>query len=68
VTGRLVPDFVGHWVGAVTEAREAGETDERLFAEETALAALVISIAAINVWNRLNVSTRQLAGSVQAWG
>jgi len=36
--------------------------------DETALAALVISIAAINVWNRLNVSTRQLAGSVQAWG
>jgi AhpD family alkylhydroperoxidase len=36
--------------------------------EETALAALLISIAAINVWNRLNVSTRQLAGSVQAWG
>jgi AhpD family alkylhydroperoxidase len=35
--------------------------------DETALAALVISIAAINVWNRLNVSTRQLAGSVQAW-
>jgi AhpD family alkylhydroperoxidase len=36
--------------------------------DETALAALVISIAAINVWNRLNVSTRQIAGSVQAWG
>jgi AhpD family alkylhydroperoxidase len=36
--------------------------------DETALAGLVISIAAINVWNRLNVSTRQPAGSVQAWG
>jgi AhpD family alkylhydroperoxidase len=33
--------------------------------DEKALAALVISIATINVWNRLNVSTRQLAGSVQ---
>jgi AhpD family alkylhydroperoxidase len=33
--------------------------------DEKALAALVISIATINVWNRLNASTRQLAGSVQ---
>jgi AhpD family alkylhydroperoxidase len=29
--------------------------------DEPALAALVISIAAINVWNRLNVTTRQMA-------
>jgi AhpD family alkylhydroperoxidase len=30
--------------------------------DEKALAALVLSIAAINVWNRLNVATRQVAG------
>jgi AhpD family alkylhydroperoxidase len=30
--------------------------------DEPALAALVISIATINVWNRLNVATRQVAG------
>jgi alkylhydroperoxidase family enzyme len=32
--------------------------------DERALAALIISIATINVWNRLNVTTRQVAGSV----
>jgi AhpD family alkylhydroperoxidase len=30
--------------------------------DETALAGLVLSIAGINVWNRLNVATRQPAG------
>ncbi len=30
--------------------------------DEPALAALIIAIANINVWNRLNVTTRQLAG------
>jgi AhpD family alkylhydroperoxidase len=30
--------------------------------DEQALAALVISIATVNVWNRLNVTTRQVAG------
>ncbi len=30
--------------------------------DEQALAALVIAIATINVWNRLNVVTRQVAG------
>lgn len=30
--------------------------------DERALAALVIAIATINVWNRVNVSTRQIAG------
>jgi hypothetical protein len=30
--------------------------------DEQALAALVIAIAAINMWNRLNVTTRQVAG------
>jgi AhpD family alkylhydroperoxidase len=32
--------------------------------DEPALAALIISIALINFWNRLNVATRQVAGSV----
>jgi AhpD family alkylhydroperoxidase len=30
--------------------------------DETALSTLLLSIALINVWNRLNVSTRQVAG------
>ena len=30
--------------------------------DEPALAALLIAIASINVWNRLNVATRQPAG------
>jgi AhpD family alkylhydroperoxidase len=32
--------------------------------DEAGLAALVITIAATNAWNRINASTRQLAGSV----
>jgi AhpD family alkylhydroperoxidase len=32
--------------------------------DETALAGLIIAIANINVWNRLNIATRQVAGSV----
>jgi AhpD family alkylhydroperoxidase len=35
--------------------------------DEPALAALLISIASINVWNRLNVATRQVAGSGPRW-
>ncbi|MEO9174104.1 MAG: carboxymuconolactone decarboxylase family protein [Gaiellales bacterium] len=31
--------------------------------DEQALAGLVLSIASINVWNRLNVVTRQVAGA-----
>ena len=31
--------------------------------DERALAALVLTIAQINVWNRLNVATRQVAGA-----
>jgi len=31
--------------------------------DEPALAALVLAIATVNVWNRLNVATRQVAGS-----
>ncbi len=30
--------------------------------DERALAALVIAIAAVNAWNRLNIATRQVAG------
>jgi AhpD family alkylhydroperoxidase len=33
--------------------------------DEQALASLVLAIAQINVWNRVNVTTRQVAG--QAW-
>ena len=33
--------------------------------DERALAGLLLAIAAINVWNRLNVSTRQIAGEWQ---
>ena len=32
--------------------------------DESQLSALLISIATVNVWNRLNVATRQVAGSV----
>jgi AhpD family alkylhydroperoxidase len=34
--------------------------------DETQLASLVLSIASINVWNRLNVSVKQVAGA--SWG
>jgi len=34
--------------------------------DETQLGALVIDIASINVWNRLNVATRQVVGQ-QSW-
>jgi AhpD family alkylhydroperoxidase len=36
--------------------------------DEPALAALIIAIATINVWNRLNVTTRQVAGEWVASG
>src|SRR5262245_8560725 len=32
--------------------------------DERALSALLLSIATINVWNRLNAATRQVAGSL----
>ncbi|HLL49317.1 MAG TPA: carboxymuconolactone decarboxylase family protein [Thermomicrobiales bacterium] len=31
--------------------------------DEPALAALILSIATVNVWNRLNAATRQVAGA-----
>ena len=34
--------------------------------DEPALAVLSISIGLIHVWNRLNVTTRQVAGSIPA--
>ena len=37
--------------------------EAKLYYDEPQLAALVLSIAATNVWNRLNVATRQVAGS-----
>jgi AhpD family alkylhydroperoxidase len=32
--------------------------------EETELAGLLLAIASINVWNRLNAATRQIVGSI----
>jgi AhpD family alkylhydroperoxidase len=32
--------------------------------DETELAGLVLAIASINVWNRLNAATRQIVGSI----
>ena len=32
--------------------------------DDAALASLVLSIAAVNAWNRINAATRQVAGSV----
>jgi len=32
--------------------------------DERALAVLTLAIASVNVWNRLNVATRQVAGSI----
>ena len=32
--------------------------------DERALAALIVAIAAINAWNRINATTRQIGGSV----
>ncbi len=36
--------------------------------DQAALSALVLSIAMINLWNRLNVTTRQVAGAVAHGG
>lgn len=35
--------------------------------DELALSGLLLAISTINVWNRLNVATRQLAGSAAKW-
>jgi AhpD family alkylhydroperoxidase len=49
--GEAVPDEV--WDEAARHYDEAG------------LASLVLAIAAINAWNRINVTTRQVAGAFQ---
>jgi AhpD family alkylhydroperoxidase len=42
--------------------------DAARYYDETQLAALVLAIAAINAWNRLNVVTRQISGEwVSQW-
>jgi AhpD family alkylhydroperoxidase len=35
--------------------------------DEEQLAAIVLAIASINVWNRLNVATRQVAAGADGW-
>jgi len=40
--------------------------EARRYYDETALAGLILAIAVINVWNRLNVTTRQVAGTMPA--
>ncbi len=53
---------------AVTRLNETDPVPDEIWNEaarhydESALASLLISIAAINVWNRFNVATRQPAG------
>lgn len=39
--------------------------EAKLHYDEKPLAGLVLQIAAINVWNRLNVATRQVVGAVK---
>ena len=62
------------WVWALTESAtrlsdRAGAVPDEIWNEaarhydELALAQLVLSIAMINAWNRINVTTRQIAGS-----
>jgi alkylhydroperoxidase family enzyme len=47
----------------------ADAVDDELWAEvtrhydEQAVAGLILAIATVNVWNRLNAATRQVAGS-----
>ena len=55
---------------ALTSLREGSESvtdaiwdDARRHYNEEALAALIIAIANINVWNRLNIATRQVSGA-----
>ena len=38
---------------------------ERQHYDEAALATLILAIANINVWNRLNAATRQIAGDTE---
>ncbi len=58
---------------AVTRLNETDPVPDAIWEEarrhydERALAALLLSISAVNVWNRLNIATRQVAGA-QKWG
>jgi len=54
--------LIGHRPEAVSD--EVWDEARRHFSE-TDLAVLVLQIAQINLWNRLNVTTRQIAGSVK---
>ena len=44
---------------------DAVSDDAARYYDETALAALVIATTAIKAWNRINVTTRQVAGSAR---
>jgi AhpD family alkylhydroperoxidase len=55
---------------AVTQLGRDGVPDEiwneaAKHYDETQLAGLVLHIATVNVWNRLNVTTRQVAGKIE---
>jgi AhpD family alkylhydroperoxidase len=55
----------------VTRLADGGQVSDELWDEvaghysETELAALIMSISTINLWNRLNAGTQQIAGA--AW-
>ncbi|MER5999714.1 carboxymuconolactone decarboxylase family protein [Nonomuraea sp. NPDC051941] len=55
----------------VTRLADGGQVGDELWDEvadlysETELAALIMTISTVNLWNRLNASTRQIAGA--AW-
>src|SRR5262249_12682537 len=57
----LTEAATGLSAGATPVPDEIWEEAARHY-DEPALAALILSIALINVWNRLNVTTRQVAG------
>lgn len=57
---------------SVTRIADRGDVPDDVWAEaakhfdEKGLAALLLQISLVNLWNRLNVATRQVAGS-QSW-
>ncbi len=56
-----MPDREAHYREQLTVRASGDDYDE------PALAALVVGIASINTWNRLNVTTRQVAGAWTAF-
>jgi AhpD family alkylhydroperoxidase len=54
---------------AVTRVSDRGEVPDEIYDkaaqhfDEQQLAALIASIALVNLWNRLNITTRQVAGA-----